>query len=308
MQDVQRANPGNAEASSAVSTDVPPSQPSQSTTTCLGLKATKSSFTDSSDKQEPPIIGLYGVSMDGGLPELIKSGCSPRQILLPTTVEPRLTEDQCPTAMLDNATFNSIFRLSFFHATHEASAKLLMTPMRDASNSDHGPRKAHREVGYYLANEHLGEFVSVETYKIKHVKGVEVDKYRVRDEKATLILSLMRDGEPMAFSVSKALKQAAFAHLKVFKDIHEAYFERKKTIILADSVVNSDKSILEYLEPLQKKFPELSIVVIAGIVQVEPVENVEEVPTASALRPSPCSFTFPSLSRTTGSHQLLPLR
>jgi uracil phosphoribosyltransferase/phosphoserine phosphatase/adenylate kinase len=228
------------------------------------------------------------VSMESKLLELVQSGCSLRQILLPpTVVEPCLTGDQVPIVKLDDATLNSIFRRSFVHATSKASAKLLMTPTRDASNSGHDLRKAHAEVGYALANEYIGEILGIESYPIKLVTGENGEGFRVRDEEKTLIIPLMRGGEPMAFGVSKALRQAAFVHSKKFGDIDQNHFKGRKTIILVDSVVNSGTSIVEYLVPLREKLPDVKIVVAAGVVQEGAVKVVKEGTLGYHLRKDP---------------------
>jgi hypothetical protein len=43
----------------------------------------------------------------------------------------------------------------------------------------------------------------------------------------------------------QGLKLASFAHSKTFTDINEAHFDKHKTIISVDSLVNSDESIME---------------------------------------------------------------
>lgn len=226
-------------------------------------------------------------SMEGKLVALLESGCSPRQILLLPTVEPRMTESRLPIAKLDDATLDSVLRRSFVHATQKASAKLLMTPMREASNIGHDLRKAHEEVGYYLANEYLGTVMGVESYPINLVTGKDGEGFRVRGEDRTLIVPLMRGGEPMAFGVSIALKQAAFVYSKSFDDIDEGHFEGKKTLILVDSVVNTGTSIVEYLVTLRKKLPAVKLVVVAGVVQEEAVKDVKEGTLGYHLRKDP---------------------
>lgn len=88
--------------------------------------------------------------MDSKLSKLSEGGCLPRQILIPEIVESRLTAycqaKECLMSMR-----------SFVHATQKASAKLLMTPVRDESNSSHDFRRAHEEVGCYLTNDYLGK-------------------------------------------------------------------------------------------------------------------------------------------------------
>lgn len=227
------------------------------------------------------------VSMDRELAKLVDDGCSPRQILLPATVEPRLTGSQVPIVQLDETTLRSIFKRRFLHATSKASARLLMTAMRDAENSGQSLRKAHEEVGYYLAIEYLGDVLGVESYSMKHFTGGSTDGYRFRGEEKTLIVALMRGGAPMALGVSKALKAASFVHSKAFADLDPRHFEVKETFILVDSVVNSGQSIMEYLVPLRELSPKVKVVVVAGVVQARAVENDEEGGFGQLLRKDP---------------------
>ncbi|KAG9185829.1 hypothetical protein G6011_07160 [Alternaria panax] len=81
------------------------------------------------------------------------------QILLPSTVTSRMTLEKLPKATLNEEGLESIFRsrkdptTRIHHATSKHSAKLLMTPSRDASIQSHDLRKAHEHIGYYLATE-----------------------------------------------------------------------------------------------------------------------------------------------------------
>ncbi|KAJ8111651.1 hypothetical protein OPT61_g5808 [Boeremia exigua] len=223
-------------------------------------------------------------SMDSALSKLIEDGCSPRQILLPATVEPRLTEAQLPIAKLDERTLNEIFQRRFVHATNKTSAKLLMTAMRDANISGHDLRRALEEVGCYLANEYLGDILGLEPYSMAHVTGGSTEGYRFQSEKKILIVALMRGGEPMAFGVSRALKLASFVHSKEFCDIDPNHFDFKDTIILVDLVVNSGKSIMDYILPLRERCPKVKVVVVAGVVQAGAVDDIADGKFGQALR------------------------
>jgi hypothetical protein len=94
------------------------------------------------------------------------------------------------------------------HATDKNVAKLLMTSMRDASLSGPALREAHHRVGWYLATHFLTEVLGVEDYSIFHVQGHVTNGFRIRDERQTTIVALMRGGESMALGVSSALPTA----------------------------------------------------------------------------------------------------
>ncbi|KAK3115631.1 hypothetical protein LTR53_004838 [Teratosphaeriaceae sp. CCFEE 6253] len=120
-----------------------------------------------------------------------------------------------------------------FHTTDSAAAKLLMTPMRNAKVS--GPRlqDAHRQAVKYLAIEFVAKIVGLEEYKIQHIQpGKTTDGFRLRDEHRTTI----------------------------------------STVILVDSVINTGKSIVEFVNHVRKMEPEVRIVIVTGVVQARNVQ------------------------------------
>ncbi|KAF1833642.1 uracil phosphoribosyltransferase [Decorospora gaudefroyi] len=220
--------------------------------------------------------GSRSKSMDEVLAnEIHEWGLVALQVALPSTSGHRLDLETLPKAKLDSAELDFIFRqrstARFMHASGKNAAKLLMTPTRNAAYRSHSLRKAHGRVGYYLSMEFLSEIIGLEEIEIQHVQEKLTDGYRFRHEKATLIIPLMRGGEPMAFGVSKAMPAASFAHAKKFRDIEPQNFHGKRTVILVDSVVNSGQSIVEFVEPLRRRYPQIRIIVVAGVVQADAV-------------------------------------
>ena len=119
-------------------------------------------------------------SMDKALLEAIDiHGLHARQLLLPGDVKPRLDVAKLPVVQLDEMTVrNSIFGrgirrpgLKVVHESDSNSARMLMTPTRDARVRGPGLREAHRQVGRYLAIRYLSEAVGVEEHPIPHVQG-----------------------------------------------------------------------------------------------------------------------------------------
>ncbi|KAF1937630.1 hypothetical protein EJ02DRAFT_505892 [Clathrospora elynae] len=215
-------------------------------------------------------------SMDEVLAKVIhKQGLSALQVALPKTAKYRLDLDTLPKTTLDNAELDFIFRRGssarFVHATDKNSAKLLMTATRDAANRSHALRKAHERVGQYLALEYLSDIVGLQEIEIQHVQQRATDGHRFRHEKATLIVPMMRGGEPMAFGVSQVMPAAGFAHAKVFSDIDFKNFQGKRTVILVDSVINTGKSIAEFVKSLRDKYPHVRVIIVAGVVQANAV-------------------------------------
>lgn len=117
----------------------------------------------------------------------------------------------------------------------------------------------------------MADAIGVEKYEIPHVLGKPTDGYRLFQEKKTIIIPLMRGGEPMAFGVSDAFPLATFVHAKDPGDVKPHHLEGMKTVLLVDSVVNSGKSVVEFVEHVLKLQPTIRIVVIAGVVQADSV-------------------------------------
>jgi uracil phosphoribosyltransferase len=180
-----------------------------------------------------------------------------------------------PSSNSNSASLNLIFKRPFLHATDTPIQKLLTTPTHNAKISGPALCTAHEQLGYFLATSLLSQILGLETYDIPHVQGHSVNGHSMRDEATTLIVPLIRGGEPMAFGISRALPLASFAHAYHFSDIKPGNFTGKSTIILVDSVINTGKSIVEFLEPLRKEHPEVKVVVVAGVVQEDAVKGTE---------------------------------
>ncbi|CAI0654847.1 unnamed protein product [Colletotrichum noveboracense] len=208
---------------------------------------------------------LRSKSMDEALLKVItEDGLRAKQMLMPRTSGMRLSSSLLPVLQLDAQQTVAEFtktpqHLRIFHATEKAAAKLLMTPTRDASVAGTSLRAAHQDVGRYLAIEFLADTLGVE---------------ELLGEESTAIIALMRGGEPMALGVSEVFARAMFFHAKQPEDIHEKALAGKKTVILVDSVVNSGKSIEDFVRHLQAMDATLRIVVVAGVVQKEALANV----------------------------------
>ena len=198
-----------------------------------------------------------------------------RQVLLPGYVTPRLEAKMLPLLQLTDDEFiqsvlchgNGHAAMKLLHATDKGAATLLMTPMRDATISGPILREAHRRVGWYLATEFLSGMVGVEKYSIPHVQGYPTDGYRLLKENRTLIVALMRGGEPMAMGVNDAFPLAMFLHADSPEDILPQHLHGKTTVVLVDSVVNSGKTVVDFMQHVHNFDFNVQIVVLAGVVQ-----------------------------------------
>ncbi|KLO89158.1 2-3-cyclic-nucleotide 3-phosphodiesterase [Fusarium fujikuroi] len=161
--------------------------------------------------------------------------------------------------------------LKICDATHKAAAKLLMSPKRDAAVFGPKLRKAHANVGRYLATEYVSELIGLEDYAIPHVQGHKTTGYYLRNEATTSIIALMRGGEPMAFGVSEVFPQAMFIDASSVGDVKMHHVQGQSNVILVDSVVNSSKSVTEFIKRVVRLEPNINITVVAGVVQAEAI-------------------------------------
>ncbi|KAH7093716.1 uracil phosphoribosyltransferase-domain-containing protein [Paraphoma chrysanthemicola] len=182
-------------------------------------------------------------SMDAVLETAISKGLQAKQILLPPTTLPRLTLSLLPQYDLTQNNLNQIFHRPFIHVISRPARHILQTPTRDATLAGPALRKAHEDIGKISAH--------------------------------TLIVPLMRGGEPMAFGISSVLPHASFAHARAYTDLRAGVLRVKSTLILVDSVINSGTSIVEFLTPCRRDWPLVRVVVVAGVVQVDAVRATD---------------------------------
>ena len=220
-------------------------------------------------------------TMDAALLNAIDNdGLLVRQALLPSNASPRLDTTKLPLIKLtDPRLIDSVMGrhprhpLQVLHATNRNAAKLLMTPMRDATVAGPALREAHRRVGRYLATEFLAEMVGVEEYPIPHVQGHQTSGYRLCNERETLIVALMRGGEAMAFGVNEACPCAMFVHASRPEDLKSHHLLQQRTVVLVDSVVNSGKTVVNFVQHVRSLHATVRIVVVAGVVQAQSVSR-----------------------------------
>lgn len=217
--------------------------------------------------------------------EIIWNRLEARQALLPASTKPRLDTTRLPIIdITDEAFLKTILEqhrskqakpiagtLYVTHATDRAAAKLLMSPMRDASNSGPSLREAHRRAGWYLAMEFLTSAAGIEDHSIPHVQGFQTRGFRLLAESRTTIVALMRGGEPMALGVNDAFPLAMFLHAHEPQDMKAHHFHQDGTVVLVDSVMNSGKTVVQFVRYARKLAPRARVFVLVGVVQSEAI-------------------------------------
>ncbi|KAI0440622.1 uracil phosphoribosyltransferase-domain-containing protein [Xylaria telfairii] len=223
-------------------------------------------------------------TMDAALAKAIElDGLRASQVLLPSDAPPRLDIGKLPLTQISKLkVVDYVLRhyrtkmndeTQLYDATNKHAAKILMTPTRDASIRGPDLREAHRRIGWYLATEALPQFVGLEEYPISHVQGHLTSGFRLRNEQRTLIVALMRGGEPMAFGVSDAMPNAMFIHAKGPDDVLKQHLDRKHAVVLVDSVVNSGSTVVQFIRHIRTLHPTIRIIIVAGVVQCQCVRE-----------------------------------
>lgn len=91
--------------------------------------------------------------------------------------------------------------------------------------------------------------------------------FRLKDGAKTLIVALMRAGEPMASGVSSAFPTAMFLHAKEPADLTPSRVNQASNILLVDGVVNEGTTMVKSIKHIRGVTPEARVVVVAGVVQ-----------------------------------------
>ena len=204
-----------------------------------------------------------------------------RQAVLPGDATPRLDTERLPLVQLTASAFvDSILSQGGRHAdseviyaTDKPSTKVLATTMRDSSVAGPDLRRAHRRAGEYLAIEFLTGMLGIEKCQIRHVLGRTTMGYRLLHEQQTLIVALMRGGEPMAYGVNEVFPLAMLLHAHRPEDIKAHHIKGMINVILVDSVVNTGKSVIEFLQYLRSMHATVRIVIVAGVLQAQAMRD-----------------------------------
>ncbi|KFY29425.1 hypothetical protein V491_00033 [Pseudogymnoascus sp. VKM F-3775] len=101
-----------------------------------------------------------------------------------------------------------------------------------------------------------------------------ISGYRLLREEHTLIVALMRGGEPMAFGVNEAFPLATFVHAKEPTEMRD-HLQGRTNIVLVDSVVNSGKTVVQFVQYIRNLDPTIRIVVVTGVAQADSISIIE---------------------------------
>lgn len=77
----------------------------------------------------------------------------------------------------------------------------------------------------------------------------------------------------MALGVNEAFPLAMFVHATNADDIKLHHLQGQLTIILVDSVINTGRTIIEFVQHVRELHATIFIVVVAGVVQAQSVSG-----------------------------------
>ncbi|RMY73628.1 hypothetical protein D0863_03744 [Hortaea werneckii] len=200
-------------------------------------------------------------------------GLEARQLLFPESAIPWLNTRMLPITTLEQVRDSIFGTLELIEATDTPSALVLQTPMRNSALSGTQLRQAHDRCGWYLAIHHVTQVLGTEKYTMYDVHQNETTGWRLKDEDKTVIIPIMRGGEPMAFGVSDAFSKAVFHHAKEPDEVLKKHLEGMKAVILVDAVINEGGTIAGFVKHIRQMNREIDIVVMAGVVQRDAVHG-----------------------------------
>lgn len=217
---------------------------------------------------------------------IVNEGLRACQVLLPSDSTPRLDSKILPTTELDDAFFSALTAqdrsLKIYNASEDdkPAAKLLASSTRNVNVHGLALQQAHENAGWYLATEYISQALGVEPFDFITVQDKTTQGHRLVDESKTLIVPLMRGGDPIARGVFRAFPKAMYHHAKQPEQLEAKHVVGKNTIILTDWVINTGQGMVEFVKHIRENLSgQVRIVMVAGVVQEQVVgkEGVEGV-------------------------------
>lgn len=165
--------------------------------------------------------------------------------------------------------------MKLFDFTNMKSFIILGTESRKADISSYELCEIHRELGKLLAYQIVENFELVEI-EINHVQGRKTG-FELKDKDNIFIFALMKSGLYIAEGLRSVFKESSiFLVNDDVPDLNNIDLS-EKTLLIADSVINTGKSIVRIIESILKKgYMFKRIIVAASVVQEESIEILKD--------------------------------
>ena len=212
----------------------------------------------------------------------VKDGLQARQVLLPNTAKPRLpsvlpivkiTDPEFIKALLGDKYIPSGLKVLCASDKNPRAVQLLATPMRHAAIADPELRRTHRRIGHYLAIEYMSNVIGLEPSPVEQVRGYQTSNFRLFHEEQTTILALMPGGTSMAMGITEAFPLATFLQTGDPNDVTSHHLDGQLTLVLVDAVINTGKSIIQFVQHIRKLNATIRIMIVVDVVQAQCVHG-----------------------------------
>ena len=142
----------------------------------------------------------------------------------------------------------------------------IINDSRDSSKNGFELSKIHRKMGVYLGMEILSVFPK-ENKHIKNAQG-NIEEIAFNRDDNTAIIALMRGGLFLSLGIFEVFPKSALILINNKKEI-DIYKDvlKDKNIIIADSVINTGKSVIELFDYLSLKEHEHKVIAAAQVLQ-----------------------------------------
>ncbi|KAI7230505.1 hypothetical protein KC330_g6938 [Hortaea werneckii] len=200
-------------------------------------------------------------------------GLEARQLFFPESAERWLNTRMLSTTTLEQLRESIFGTFELIEATDTPSFLVLQTPMRNSAMPGNQLRQAHARCGWYPAIHHITQVLRTKKYTMHDVHQNQTTGWRLKNEDKTVIIPIMRGGEPMAFGVSDAFPKAVFHHAKEPCEVLKKHLDGMKAVILVDAVINEGGTIAGFVKHIRQIQPDINIVVVAGVVQRDAVRG-----------------------------------
>ncbi|KAI5310771.1 hypothetical protein KEM55_002380 [Ascosphaera atra] len=221
-------------------------------------------------------------------------GLKARQAVLPSTAVPRLSFGMLPLVDLSSEQYleeifgpSSSISLITHDATVSNAAKLLATSTRNSSITGPELQAHHRQTGRHLARGLLADVIGLEETLVPHVQGHNTVGFRFAQEDEILIIGVMRAGLFIAEGVHECMPASSLLLARDPCEVSSRHLKGKRTVVLADHVVNEGATVREFLHRLLYLEPALRVIIVAGVVQAGFVTQPLDISVSSKARGCP---------------------
>ena len=165
--------------------------------------------------------------------------------------------------------------MKLYDFTNKKSFIILGTESRKADISSFELCEIHKELGKLLGYQIIENCELIEI-EINHVQGRKIG-FELKDKKNIFIFALMKSGLYIAEGLRSVFKESSLFLVNNEIPNLDNIDLSEKTLFIADSVINTGKSIERTIESIFKKHYRFKrVIVVASVVQEESIEILKD--------------------------------